>query len=83
MPRHFGQLGLTVEQKESIYQIQGKHMPKIEALEKQIEDLKTKMILDCEATLSAAQKQSPRAATVRCERNAFPKKRPAPAKAQP
>jgi len=35
VPRYFGQLGLTAEQRESIYRIQGKQMPKIEALEKQ------------------------------------------------
>jgi hypothetical protein len=48
---------LTDEQKESIYAIQGKQMPKIEALEKQIEDLKAQMLHDCEATLTPAQKQ--------------------------
>ncbi len=57
VPRYFGQLGLTAEQRESIYQIQGKSMPKIEALEKQIEELRAQMVLDCEATLTTAQKQ--------------------------
>jgi Spy/CpxP family protein refolding chaperone len=57
VPMYFGQLGLTDEQKESIYAIQAKQMPKIEALEKQIEDLRAQMLRDCEATLSPAQKQ--------------------------
>ncbi len=40
VPNLFGQLGLSDAQKESIYSIQGKHMPKIDALEKQLEDLR-------------------------------------------
>jgi hypothetical protein len=81
VPRYFGQLGLTADQKESIYQIQGKHMPKIEALEKQIEDLRAQMILDCEATLTAAQKQllEQRRSGVSETRS----RKSAPAKAQP
>ena len=57
VPMYFGQLGLTDEQRESIYAIQAKQMPKIEALERQIESLRTQMLKDCEATLTTAQKQ--------------------------
>jgi Spy/CpxP family protein refolding chaperone len=57
VPMYFGQLGLTDEQKESIYAVQSKEMPKIEALEKQIEDLRAQMMRDCEAALTPAQKQ--------------------------
>jgi hypothetical protein len=57
VPMYFGQLGLTDEQKESIYAIQAKEMPKIDALEKQVEDLRGQMLRDCEATLTSAQKQ--------------------------
>ena len=48
---------MTDEQKESIYAIQAKQMPKIEALEKQIDDLRAQMLRDCEATLTPTQKQ--------------------------
>jgi len=57
VPMYFGQLGLTDEQKESIYALQAKQMPKIEALEKQVEDLRAQMLRDCEAMLSPTQKQ--------------------------
>jgi len=57
VPMYFGQLGLTETQREAIYQIQGKHMPKIEALEKQIEDLRAQMVHECEGVLTAPQKQ--------------------------
>ncbi|MGP0065978.1 MAG: hypothetical protein ACLQGP_20555 [Isosphaeraceae bacterium] len=57
VPMYFGQLGLTDEQREEIYAIQAKGMPKIEALEKQIEDLRAQMLRDCEVTLTPAQKQ--------------------------
>lgn len=57
VPMYFGQLGLTDEQRESIYAIQAKQIPKIEALEKQIEDLRAEMLKDCEAILTPAQKQ--------------------------
>ena len=43
VPNLFGQLGLSDDQKESIYKIQGKHMPKIDALEKQLEELRAAM----------------------------------------
>ncbi len=57
VPMYFGQLGLTDEQKESIYAIQAKQMPKIESLQRQIEDLRAQMLQDCEASLTPAQKQ--------------------------
>jgi Spy/CpxP family protein refolding chaperone len=57
VPRYFGQLGLTGDQRESIYKVQGKQMPKIEALEKQIEEVRGHMIQECEAVLTPAQKQ--------------------------
>jgi hypothetical protein len=57
VPRYFGQLGLTADQRESIYKVQGKHMPKIEALEKQIEEIRGEMMKECEMVLTPAQKQ--------------------------
>ncbi len=57
VPVYFGQLGLSAEQREEIYTIQGKHMPKIDSLEKQIEDLRAQMLQECEGVLTAPQKQ--------------------------
>jgi hypothetical protein len=57
VPAYFGQLGLTTDQRESIYKIQGKHIPKIEALEKQIAEIRAQNLTECEGTLTASQKQ--------------------------
>ncbi|HZW29339.1 MAG TPA: hypothetical protein VFF52_01445 [Isosphaeraceae bacterium] len=57
VPMYFGQLGLTEDQRESIYKVQAKHMPKIEALEKQIEEIRGQMLKECEAVLTSAQKK--------------------------
>ena len=57
VPNLFGQLGLSDDQKESIYKIQGKHMPKIDALEKQLEELRAAMLKECESVLTGPQKQ--------------------------
>ncbi|MHC5537068.1 hypothetical protein ACYOEI_02390 [Singulisphaera rosea] len=58
VPDFFGQLGLTPEQKESIYTIRGKHYDEITALQKQIADIQAKMLTECEGVLTDAQKQS-------------------------
>jgi hypothetical protein len=57
VPAYFGQLGLSDEQRESIYKIQATHMPKIEALEKQIAEIRAQNLTECEGILSASQKQ--------------------------
>lgn len=57
VPNHFGQLGLSDEQRESIYKIQAQHMPKIDALEKQIDELRAQMVKECETVLTSTQKQ--------------------------
>src|SRR5438105_15939964 len=81
VPAYFGQLGLSDDQRESIYKIQGKTMPKIEALEKQIQDLREQMIRECEGALTPAQKQIlDQRRTARAETRS---RKSAPAKAQP
>jgi hypothetical protein len=57
VPYYFGQLGLSDEQRESIYQIQARHHPKIDGLEKQIEELRAQSLKECEAVLSDAQRK--------------------------
>lgn len=54
---YFAQLGLSEEQRESIYNIRAKHAPKIEALEKQIEDARSQAISEAERVLTPAQKK--------------------------
>ncbi len=56
VPNYFGQLGLSDAQKDSIYKIQAKHQPQIEALEKQLEDLRVQMLKECESVLTDAQR---------------------------
>ncbi len=57
VPSHFGQLGLSDVQKQAIYQIRAKHQPKIDALEKQIADLREQMVKECETVLTDTQKK--------------------------
>lgn len=57
VPPFFGQIGLTPEQRESIYAIRAKHLVKIEDLEAEIERVKARMMADCEAVLTPTQKE--------------------------
>jgi hypothetical protein len=57
VPSYFGQIGLTDEQRESIYKIRGKHMTKIDELEKQIDEIQALMLDECEGVLTDTQKQ--------------------------
>ena len=57
VPPHFGQIGLTTEQRASIYGFQAKRMEKIEALEKQIAAEKAELLADCEGVLNETQKK--------------------------
>jgi hypothetical protein len=57
VPYHFGQLGLSDAQKESIYKIQAKHLPKVAALQKQLDELRGQMVKECESVLTDPQKQ--------------------------
>ena len=57
VPDYFGQIGLTTEQRASIYGIQSKRSEKIEELEKQIATQKAEMLVECEGTLTEIQKK--------------------------
>jgi hypothetical protein len=57
VPTYFGQIGLTPQQRESVYQIQAKEMKRIDDLQKQIADIRADMIKQCELLLSPTQKQ--------------------------
>jgi hypothetical protein len=57
VPAYYGQLGLSDSQRESIFKIQDKHAPRIDALEKQIEAIRGQMNTEFEAVLTSAQKK--------------------------
>jgi hypothetical protein len=57
VPRYFGQIGLTTEQRASIYDFQAKRNEKIDALEKQIAAEKAGLLADCEGVLTDTQKK--------------------------
>ena len=57
VPPYFGQIGLTTEQRASIYGIQAKRIEKIDALEKQIAAEKGEMLATCEGVLTETQKK--------------------------
>ena len=57
VPDYFGQIGLTTEQRASIYSVQGKRYEKIDALEQQIATQKAEMLVECEGTLTEIQKK--------------------------
>ncbi|MBV8607271.1 MAG: hypothetical protein JO034_07405 [Singulisphaera sp.] len=73
VPRYFDQIGLTPGQRESIYKICATHQQQIDALEKQIAEIRAQMLSECEALLDDTQKQfleQRRHAAVRARREA-------------
>jgi hypothetical protein len=57
VPPGYSKLGLTDQQREAIYKVQGKYYPQIQALEKQVDALRAKREAECEAVLTPAQKR--------------------------
>ena len=57
LPPGYSKLGLSDQQREAIYRIQGKYYPQIQALEKQAAALREKREAECEAVLKPAQKR--------------------------
>jgi Spy/CpxP family protein refolding chaperone len=57
VPNHFGQVGLTAEQKESIYKIRKAHAEKIEALRAEIAEVESKSMSECETVLTETQRK--------------------------
>ena len=57
VPNHFGQVGLTPEQRESIYKIRKAQHEKIEALRAQIAEVESKSMVECEAVLTETQRK--------------------------
>ena len=57
VPPGYSKLGLTDQQREAIYKVQGKYYPKIQRLEKQVDALRAQREAECEAVLTPAQKR--------------------------
>jgi hypothetical protein len=57
VPDYFAQIGLSDDQRESIYKIRAKHQPRIDELEKQLVEARAQMVRDCETVLTETQKK--------------------------
>lgn len=57
LPNNYGRIGLSEKQRNDIYSIQAKYRDQIEALEKQLADLRAKRDAEIEAVLTPEQKQ--------------------------
>ena len=57
VPDYFGQIGLTPDQRETIYGARAPHIARIDALEAQIVEARKAMQQECEAVLTPAQLQ--------------------------
>ncbi len=57
VPPLFGELGLSAEQKEAMYKIRAQHQARLDELKKQVLETNAKIVEECEALLSAPQKE--------------------------
>ncbi len=57
VPNHFGQIGLTIEQREAIYKIRKTHQEKVDALKAQIAEAEAKSMSECESVLNETQRK--------------------------
>lgn len=57
VPPFFGQVGITPDQREQIYTIRGEYDQKISELTRQLEELKSREMAECESVLTPAQQQ--------------------------
>jgi Spy/CpxP family protein refolding chaperone len=62
LPSHWGKIGLTDTQKQTVYQIQAKYDPDIDKLEAKIAELKGTRDKEMKAVLTADQKKALEAA---------------------
>lgn len=58
VPMYFGGLGLSAEQKESIYAVEAEYQTKIQELERQADALRERLMAECEEVLTAPQKKA-------------------------
>ncbi|MDB5346191.1 MAG: hypothetical protein JWP89_4568 [Schlesneria sp.] len=84
LPAQYGKLGLTDPQKTKIYTVQGKYEDQLDALEKQISDLKAKRDQEVEAVLTADQRKILKALVEsKDDKKDKPEAKAEPAKAEP
>ncbi|MEO6809060.1 MAG: hypothetical protein ABI353_08095 [Isosphaeraceae bacterium] len=55
VPAYFGKVGLSTDQKETIYAIRGKYQEKIASLQQQIDQMRAQELTECEEVLSEPQ----------------------------
>ena len=79
VPNYFGQLALTDAQRESIYKIQARHQPKIDALEKQLDELRARRSRNAKACSPPRRKRCCRSGGPRRPRRGRSGAVPAPA----
>ncbi len=78
LPANYAKIGLTDAQKSKIYETQSKFDSQIDALEKQIADLKAKQASEVEAILTDPQKKALQEAIEESKKKAAEKKKAAP-----
>jgi TolA-binding protein len=84
LPPQYGKLGLTDAQKTKVYGVQGKYEDQLDALEKQIRDLKAKRDQEVEAVLTADQRKILKALVEsKDDKKDKPEAKAEPAKAEP
>jgi len=57
VPPYFNKVGISPDQKEKVYAVRGKYYEKIATLKKQIDELQTQELDECEALLTDAQRK--------------------------
>ncbi len=56
LPNHYGKIGLSDEQRESIYSIQAEYRAKIQSLLREVEDLRDEQSLQIQSVLTEIQR---------------------------
>lgn len=57
VPPFFGQIGLTPEQREKVYEIRAKHQKRLDEAQKQVLQIQSEMMTECETVLNDTQKK--------------------------
>jgi hypothetical protein len=57
LPRFFSQVGLTAEQKDKVYTIRGKYADRMAELRRQMQELTSQEVAECETVLTDSQKK--------------------------
>src|SRR5712691_13474287 len=77
LPKNYGKIGLSEEQRKKVYEIQERYEAQIDELEKKLAELKSKQAADCEAVLNPNQRQSLKDLNEEAKKKASSKKKEA------